>query len=399
VASRDRTAHRLIGLDVARCLALLGMVAAHVLDVRDPGGDVTVVHLLTAGRSAALFAVLAGVSLALITGRREPVRGRERLARSAGIAVRAVMVAAIGLWLEGIGSGVAVILTYYGVLFLLGLPFLGLRSRTLFTLAGACLVVAPVLSQWVRPDLPARGFDSPVLEAPYELASELLVTGYYPTLAWLAYLLAGLAVGRLDLADRRVAARLALVGTVIAVAAYAASWLLVSVGSVQRALLTGPPRPAADPDQLREVILEGGFGTTPTGGPWQWLLTVGPHTATPFDLAHTIGTALAVIGVCLVVVGALGERSQRAVAIAFGAGTMTLSLYTLHVVMRSPLLPPAEEPSSFPYHVVALLGIGAVYVAARRRGPLEWVVGLASSRTAAVVRRRPAREPEQVPSP
>ena len=29
---------RLVGLDVARCLALLGMVATHVLDERTPAG-------------------------------------------------------------------------------------------------------------------------------------------------------------------------------------------------------------------------------------------------------------------------------------------------------------------------------------------------------------------------
>ena len=30
---------RLVGLDVARCLALLGMVATHVLDARTPDGE------------------------------------------------------------------------------------------------------------------------------------------------------------------------------------------------------------------------------------------------------------------------------------------------------------------------------------------------------------------------
>ena len=41
-----------------------------------------------------------------------------------GIAVRAVVIAAIGLALGELESGVAVILTYYAALFLLGIPFL-----------------------------------------------------------------------------------------------------------------------------------------------------------------------------------------------------------------------------------------------------------------------------------
>ena len=71
-----------------------------------------------------------------MTGGREPVRGQERLARSAGLAVRALLIAFLGLMLGEIGSGLAVILTYYGVLFLLGLPFLGLRAPALLDARG-----------------------------------------------------------------------------------------------------------------------------------------------------------------------------------------------------------------------------------------------------------------------
>ena len=71
-------ADRLVGVDVARCLALLGMVATHVLLGQEPDGSLTDSQWLAGGRAAALFAVLAGVSIALMTGRRTPVRGRER---------------------------------------------------------------------------------------------------------------------------------------------------------------------------------------------------------------------------------------------------------------------------------------------------------------------------------
>ena len=43
-------------------------------------------------------------------------------------------------------------------------------------------------------------------------------------------------------------------------------------------------------------------------------------------------------------------------AIVFGAGTMTLTLYSLHVVMRTEYVLPEETPSAFPWHVVALTG-------------------------------------------
>ena len=65
---------------MARCLALLGMVATHVLDSHQADGDLALAQAVAGGRASALFAVLAGVTLALMTGGREPVRGRERLA-------------------------------------------------------------------------------------------------------------------------------------------------------------------------------------------------------------------------------------------------------------------------------------------------------------------------------
>ena len=49
------------------------------------------------------------------------------------------------------------------------------------------------------------------------------------------------------------------------------------------------------------------FGNTPTGGAWEWLLVVAPHSTTPFDLAQTIGSALPVIGLCLLLVGVAGR--------------------------------------------------------------------------------------------
>ena len=102
---------------------------------------------------------------------------------------------------------------------------------------------------------------------------------------------------------------------------------------------------------------------------------VAPHSGTPFDLLETGASAALVIGLCLVLVSALRPAVRRAVAIVFGAGTMTLSLYSLHVVMRTERVWPAEEPSSFGWHVLVLLSVGAVFVAVRRRGPLEAAVG------------------------
>lgn len=367
---------------MARCLALLGMVATHVLVERDADGSLNFTQALAGGRASALFAVLAGVSIALVTGRRRPPTGGTRARASAGLVVRAVLVAAMGLLLGTVDSGIAVILTYYGVLFVLALPFVGLSARALGLLAAGWLVAAPVLSHVVRPTLPERQYSSPTWEQlvtdPAGLLAELTFTGYYPAVPWLAYVLAGMAVGRLDLTSRRTATVLAAGGVVAAVGATVVSRTLTARPSVQEALLTDPPAPDADAAALLDRIAVGLPGTTPTDGAWQWLLVVAPHTATPFDLLQTTGSALLVVGLALLALSAVGPAGQRATAVFFGAGTMTLTLYSLHVLARSRDLLPDPLRDSYLFHVLLLLGIGSVFAATRTRGPLEALVGAAS---------------------
>ncbi len=350
---------RLVGLDVARCLALLGMVATHVLLDRTPAGDLTFSQWLAGGRASALFAVLAGVSIAVMTGRREPVHGRDRVRASAGLAIRALLIAVLGLALAALDSGLAIILTYYGVLFLLGLPFVGLRARTLALLAAAWVVLAPIASHLIRPELPDRGFASPAFDQlgdPGQLASELLLTGYYPTIPWLAYLLAGMALGRCDLRARRLLGVLAAGGLALATVATLVSRALVD-------------------SAVSEPNASGMHGTTPADGDWSWLLLVAPHSATPFDLTQTIGSALFVIAACLLLERALPAAGRTFVAVLFGAGTMTLTLYSLHAYLRTPDVWPPDD-GAYGWHVLVLLAIGAAFVAWGRRGPLEYAVGL-----------------------
>src|SRR5699024_124913 len=94
---------RVVAVDVARALALLGMFAAHLVPARDPGSarGVDPLFELVAGRSSALFAVLAGVGIALAT--RDVQRGVSGHRRR--LLVRALLVAVLGLWLGLFGSG------------------------------------------------------------------------------------------------------------------------------------------------------------------------------------------------------------------------------------------------------------------------------------------------------
>ncbi len=362
-------AARIVGVDIARFVALAGMIATHILpEFRAGTDDLTFAHSVAGGRASALFAVLAGVSLALMHGRTTPVRGRAFAAAAASVAVRAVLIAALGLMLGGFDSGIAVILTNYGVLFFLGIPFLVLRARWLLVLAGLWLVAAPILAHLVRPELPQFLYDNPSLESladPGHLLSDLTFTGYYPAVPWLAYLLVGMAIGRTDLTRFRAPMVLASAGAVLVAASVVVSEALLRRPGVKTelALLLGSPRP------LDAALASGFSGTTPTDS-WWWLAVRAPHTATPFDLAQTIGCALLVLAICLV----LGRLLPTLTRVLFGAGAMTLTLYTAHVLLRVDLWDD-ETPSTYFGHVTAALVVGAAYGLTRTRGPLEALVG------------------------
>ncbi|MCW2608139.1 MAG: hypothetical protein JWO60_2832 [Frankiales bacterium] len=358
---------RLTGVDVARGVALLGMMAVHVFPSTDPDGSVSAVHLVASGRASALFAVLAGVGLSLLSRRAGP-----GLRQS--VAVRAGLVALVGLVLGLLESGLAVILVYYGVLFLLALPLLRLPVRALAGSSVLFAVVGPVLSFLLRPALPARSPGNPSLEQlltdPLGLVSTLLVTGYYPVLCWGAYLCAGLAVGRLDLASRAVQVRLAAGGALLAGASLLASSLLLGpLGGL--AAIRGTLGPDVD---ARAEVAANQFGNVPTDTPW-WLAVDAPHASTPPDLLHTTGTSLLVLGLALLLAPRLGSAVRPLAAL----GAMTLTLYSVHVLVVASTA--GERPGLlWTGQVVAFALFAVLWLRAFPRGPMETVVAGAARR-------------------
>ncbi|HEY5247849.1 MAG TPA: heparan-alpha-glucosaminide N-acetyltransferase domain-containing protein, partial [Dermatophilaceae bacterium] len=221
---------RVVGIDAARGVALLGMVAVHALYESNAQGNPTVSFTIAAGRSAALFAVLAGVGISLSTGRQKATMGREGCAAAASLVARALALAVIGLALGQFDSTFGtVILVYYGALFLLAIPLLFLPTRAVVVTGVVIAFVVPVLSQLVRGGLPASLGDHPtaayLLASPVRVLADVFVTGEYPALPWLAYVCAGLAIGRLQLSSLQVARRLFGAGVTMAVLAKLVAWV------------------------------------------------------------------------------------------------------------------------------------------------------------------------------
>lgn len=388
-ASTSRTARggrpgaRLAGIDAARGLALLGMMATHVLPTFESDAQLTPtwVGLVFSGRAAALFAVLAGIGLALSTGKQQPLQGPELGAARRGIALRALVVGAVGLSLGGLEVNIAIILVHYAVLFLCVLPFLGLGAKQLLPLAALWVVAAPVLAFLLRPWLLAP---SPPLHlghnpgwadlgTPAALLGDLFLTGYYPVLQWIAYLLIGLAIGRMAL-TAAVPALLVVGGAAAAVLAKWAAGVLMEDWGGRNAL----QEHLADPSYPLESLLQVNVAGVEQTGSWWWLATAAPHSGSTLDLLHTAGVAAAAVGCCLLL-GRLAQWVELDLLLPLrGAGAMTLSLYAAHLCVmaalyRQPLAPGWTVDGVYWAQAAAVVVIGGIFAALSWRGPLEWV--------------------------
>ncbi|HSK61769.1 MAG TPA: heparan-alpha-glucosaminide N-acetyltransferase domain-containing protein [Actinomycetospora sp.] len=396
VDEASRPGSRSVGLDAARGVALAGMVAVHSLVVIDAAGSPTVVGQIAQGRSAALFAVLAGVGIALMTGRR-PVRGAaEGAAAATTLLTRGLLLGALGLALGGLDAEVAaVILPYYAALFVLAVPLVFLGRWTLLALGVVGAGAIPVASHVLRGLMPPPALDNVTFGAlvadPPAVLLELGLTGYYPALSWLPYLCVGMAVGRMRLSSARVAGGLLAGGAVAAAAAWAGSWLALQRFGGLAALQADTAARGLPPEALDAALTAGPDGTTPATS-WWWLAGVAPHSSTPPDLVHTAGVAVALLGLMLLLGHVSRPVPKAAVALLRGplaaVGGLALTLYTAHILFIGSPWDGSTPVIGYVVQVVVGVLFALGWRATAGRGPIESVVTVLSRGAARAVRRR-----------
>ncbi|WP_448624747.1 heparan-alpha-glucosaminide N-acetyltransferase domain-containing protein [Geodermatophilus sp. URMC 64] len=353
---------RIVGLDLARGLAVVGMMGAHLDLTENLSWSPSTWQALVYGRSAALFAVLAGVSIALLSGGVRPASGDDLRRARMRILVRAAWVFVIGGLLELLGGSVLVILGVYAVLFVLAVPFLRWSPRRLLLLAGGLALLAPPASLLLSQVVIASDSE--------EAFASLAFTGAYPALWWSVFVLVGLALGRLDLTARRTRAVLLAAGAATAVVGYALGWLSTELLAGGRAF----PEPTD------------AFGRMPgwdeeSVGQWDWAWLAGaqPHSGTPSWLLASAGFAAAVIAVCLLAADALPRLAFPLAAV----GAMALTVYAAHIVVLR-MFPP---DGTYGGAVWLLYIAGAVVFAVAwrllaGRGPIERLLTWSSNRAA-----------------
>lgn len=316
------------------------MFAAHIGDAGTRGLDADGWHWLwiADGRSSAVFAVLAGITISLMTAK-DPVGPAHAEAR---VATRGVLLMAAGYLLGALGTPVDVILTNLGLMFVLVVPFMRLRTSTLLAAAAVAFTIGSVVARHE-----SDGLDGwPVIEK--------LVSGHYPAIAWVGYVLVGLAVGKTELRARGTALMFVWVGSLAAGAAYGAGIIL------------GGAAP-----------WDGTHAAVAAGAGWA---SVAPHASTPFELVGNTGIALLIIGLCVA-----GVRASRWLFPLLAFGSMSLTMYTAHVLIIAAVgISIVRQPSNVSLAVVtlALIATASTWRVALGAGPLERLVTRASTAVA-----------------
>lgn len=329
-------AGRIIGIDVARCLALLSMFIAHTAPGRGPGGLLNLSEFLT----APLFALLLGAS-AFYSSQRMSFP-----TLFASSVVRAIALVALGLYIGTWGAQVDIVLQYLGLLSLLMAPLVFLPAWALGALALACWWFAALARTYFAADATQAALKGSYTAYLYDWA----FTGTsYQVLTLLTY---------------------ACVGAILAAG-------LEHWGAVGDA-----------------VVAVAGTGLT---GLLFWYSRTAvpeflPYTSSRLEIGFSLSACIAVVGWSCLLARAFSQR-EGLISPLVAAGRMTLSLYVLQIAVLAAYsvhavsygLPVRDDswPMMFGLIVLALLFawgwqriLGHTFL---RRGPLEtplaWVSG------------------------
>ena len=285
-AHRAQRPGRITGLDLARALAILGMMFAHILyySTIDP------LKFLTNGYPSTLFAVLSGISLSLMLAHGNEHGGPTLSRARHSVLIRAAIIFGIGIVLDYVQHQIAVVLMAIATNLILLTPITRLRTRWVAATTALTLFIAPFIS----------------------------IGGQYPIGAWLTYGLIGILTYRTI-----TTARLRTTATV------AASTIII-------AALTGWIRIQQHYDWIRTAASLGwerpGYFTLDGA-----YLTTWAHTGGIGDIIATGSASAALILLCVLIC-----RLRWASILTYplrALGMMALTTYTIHVILTGAIAP------------------------------------------------------------
>ena len=351
---------RILGFDIARAFAVLGMVIVNfkVVMGADSNGPPWLVWItsLVDGRAAATFVVLAGAGISLLSNTARLADDAQRIRQHRIVLMRrAVVMFVVGLLYIPIWP--ADILHFYGVYFAIAAMLLAVRDRWLITIAGCVVALSFVLLLTFDYEL---GWNWKTLEysgfwTVRGMIRHILFNGFHPVFPWLSFLLFGMVLGRSNMANPSTRKRWLIFGVLTTALAEIVSWLLTKILTATSVTSTH--------DGIVDL-----FGTA-------------PMPPTPLYVLAGVGVACIVISLSV----SLGQQPSldRWLKPLVSTGQLALTLYVAHVIIGMGTLEAIDrlEQQSLAFSVGSSLAFCVLAVAFAhlwashfKRGPLEMVV-------------------------
>lgn len=296
---------RLVALDAARGLAVIGMFLQHFTS-----NDV--IASIVSGNTMILFILCSGISFSIMT-QRMIEKGEEMAAFRAQMLARAIFIDLIGYLLIMLNGPFAVILPAYATLFVLALVLVRCSRRTLFTISVVLLVAGP----------PLMILGGSVLSEAYFLRD--IAGGPLSALGVAPVFVAGMVIGRLNLHSLRNATWLTISGIILLVISKLFSnrvlpglshsfekWFL----DYTNIATTQPDPYAIWPHNVAQPL-------------WQMLLISDPQSGSTFQLLIGLGASLLVLGLTCMI-----AKKGATILKPFAAvGQVALTLYAAQFVL------------------------------------------------------------------
>lgn len=210
---------RVTGLDLARALAIFGMVIVNFKIVMNSETGNTFLMWFSGlfeGRASALFVILAGIGVTFLTNKARESTDKSVVLKSRISLIKSGLLLVIfGLTYTPIWE--ADILHFYGFYFLIAAAIFMVNNKTLLLLASLIMLMFPVLMMFFNYE---HGWDWSTLT--YEnfwsldgMIRHIIFNGFHPVFPWCAFLVFGMWLGRNDLSQTLIRNRL-LIGSFIA---------------------------------------------------------------------------------------------------------------------------------------------------------------------------------------
>lgn len=351
--------NRIIGIDVARALAVIGMIIVNFKIVFGDKGSpwLTAVVAVFDGKAAATFVVLAGVAIALMTN--SAIRNNDRVKLATirkKIAKRAVFLLLIGMLYLPIWS--ADILHFYGVYMLIMLLFLACQEKTILWCGAVIILAFPLMMMFFDYEAGWNFVNLNYLEfwSLQGFSRNLFFNGFHPVIPWAAFIFFGYWLGKQALNNSAFIKKIFIGSLAVFVGIQALSYFLI-------ALLSADNTTSAN--ELAEI------------------LSTHPMPPLPLYMINGVAFAFMLITACITL--AKQFKDSTIIQALTKTGQLALTFYVAHVVIGMGIIEALSPTQLGHYHIGFSLSYAIIFslicilfaiiwTKYQKLGPIEWLM-------------------------